>query len=123
MTLQSFLRGEDIIVYLQKVPLGGVTEMTVRETITYYDIWEYAAGEPFERIPLHKEFEIELKRYVTEDNPFELLADFTLTVCTGRKTIHYEDCFIHSEFYEIAAGKKMIAVTKIKAYARDREDL
>lgn len=123
MILQNFLRGEDIAVLLQEVPLGGVTGMTVREKITYYDIREYAAGEPFERIPLHKEYEIELKRYFTEEDPFELLSDFTLTVRAGCKVMRYESCFTESQSYEMTAEKGLITVTKIKAYTGSREAL
>lgn len=122
MTPVVLLKGDDISVLLNDKIIDAVISLNIKETVTYYNIYQYLSGEPAKQIPLKREYNLILKKSFSEDNPFKNIADFSLEVKYPGKTVLYEHCNLTEEESELLQNKDLVTIYKINALLKNEQE-
>ncbi len=119
MSVYNFINGDDVNIFADNNALCSVLSLEIKETVTYYEVPQYLSGEPTQRIPIKKEYDLILKKRLTGCGIPEDNSGFSLDITyPNNKRITYEPCCLLQKEQQIAVDKTLLAVYKIRAYNR-----
>ena len=92
MSELRIVRGTDINIYADDIPLFGVTAFTASQTVKYHEVYEYLSAAPCERVSQGEGYVIQLQILSLFDGQLPTDRIFTLRVIDGDREYRYENC-------------------------------
>lgn len=119
--MNDVLTGRDLTVLIDGEPLGGVTELTVKETVTLEPIETFLTDVPV-AVLKRPRWDITLTLESSRAAPFEHDYISELTVTDSEQTVIYESCTRSGVTEKAAPDNAVTHAVTLTAYKRRLTD-
>ena len=116
MTQMTITRSRDILLYIGKEMLFGVTKLRVQSRFAHHEIMEYLSAAPWASVPDGEKHEIELKVLSLFHTAIPREGSFTLRVADDGTEYIYEDCVVTHHERNIRGDKTVTDSYRIESH-------
>lgn len=113
----NFSKGNDVVISLNDIVLGGVSSAVCYKNTKFVDIMQFLTDVPVHRTAQNS-YAVTLTMNFENKNPFENSENFGMKFSDNSKTVEYKGCFVSSIESKINAVGAIENVVKISAKER-----
>ena len=110
----NFAKGNNVVISLDDIVLGGVSSAVCYKNTKFVDIVQFLSDAPVHRTAQNS-YTVTLTMNFKNKNPFENSEDFIIKISDNSKTIEYKGCFVCSIESKINAVGAIDDVVTISA--------
>lgn len=89
----KFAKGNDLVVLLNDIVLGGVSSAVCAKNTKFDDVMQFLTDVPVHRVAQNS-YTVTLKMNFESENPFDSVEDFVIKFANESKTVEYKGCFV-----------------------------
>lgn len=115
MSELRIVRGTDVKLYVDDIPIFGVTDLSIVEKPLYHEVYEYLSALPCERVPQGTSYVIQMNMMSLFDKQLPKAPDFTLRVVDGSTAYCYYNCRITQRKTEMKGNGYVVEAFTVEA--------
>lgn len=113
----NFAKGNDVVISLDDIVLGGVSSAVCYKNTKFVDIMQFLTDVPVHRTAQNS-YIVTLMMNFENKNPFENSEDFVMKFSDNSKTVEYLGCFVSSIESKINAVGAIEDIVTVSAKER-----